>query len=104
VREHHRIVLIRHGETAWSASRRHTGRTDIALDTDGKASAAALADFVEQECVGVKACRGAVAVATHGPAIKRLGGVGSKCHRPYMARGPGARKDPSAGLEGGYAG
>jgi probable phosphoglycerate mutase len=46
VRERHRIVLIRHGETAWSSTRRHTGRTDIELDADGRTSAATVADVV----------------------------------------------------------
>jgi probable phosphoglycerate mutase len=36
------ILLIRHGETAWSASHRHTSYTDLELTPDGERQARAL--------------------------------------------------------------
>jgi probable phosphoglycerate mutase len=38
-----RILVIRHGQTDWSRSRRHTGRTDIPLTPQGEVAARALA-------------------------------------------------------------
>jgi probable phosphoglycerate mutase len=38
------IFLMRHGETAWSISGQHTGRTDLPLTTQGEASARKLGD------------------------------------------------------------
>ena len=43
-----RIVLVRHGETEWSKSGRHTGRTEIALTEQGERDARAVASVMPQ--------------------------------------------------------
>ena len=41
-----RLFVIRHGETEWSLSGQHTGRTDIALTARGEEGARALEPFL----------------------------------------------------------
>ena len=41
-----RVYLIRHGETEWSLSGQHTGRTDLALTARGEDEARELAGWM----------------------------------------------------------
>ena len=41
------LYFVRHGETAWSLTGQHTGRTDLALTANGEAQARALAPMMQ---------------------------------------------------------
>ena len=47
-----RLVLVRHGQTLWAATGRHTGRTDVPLTAAGEASARALPILLEGFTLG----------------------------------------------------
>jgi broad specificity phosphatase PhoE len=50
------VVVVRHGETEWSASLRHTGRTDVPLTEAGRRAASALASVLAGQAFGLVLC------------------------------------------------
>lgn len=70
------IVLVRHGQTEWSRERRHTGRTDIDLDAEGRDQAtqlrAALAgeEFSAVYCSPLKRARETCELAGFGDVMQ----------------------------------
>jgi broad specificity phosphatase PhoE len=67
------LVCVRHGRTAWNADRRFQGRTDVPLDDEGQAQAAALARHLANE-------RFDVAIASDlSRALETARGIGDAC-------------------------
>jgi probable phosphoglycerate mutase len=48
----HEVTLVRHGETEWSLSRQHTGRTEIPLTENGRRQGATLGAYFAGREVG----------------------------------------------------
>ncbi len=53
---HRRVILVRHGETDWSASGRHTSRTDLPLTEAGRTRAEALAPALAKSDFSLVLC------------------------------------------------
>jgi broad specificity phosphatase PhoE len=51
-----RVLIIRHGQTEWSANGKHTSATDLALTEEGRAQARGLAAKIEDETFAVVLC------------------------------------------------
>ena len=66
------LLLIRHGETEWSRSGQHTGRTDLPLTEAGVEAAARLAPFVARRAI-VAAFTSPASRATQTAALVGLG-------------------------------
>jgi broad specificity phosphatase PhoE len=44
-----KLFLVRHGDTEWTDTRRHTGRTDVPLNARGEARARQLGEALRRE-------------------------------------------------------
>jgi probable phosphoglycerate mutase len=47
------VVLVRHGETAWTRTRQHTGRTDLPLEEEGREQARLVGEALEGRTFGL---------------------------------------------------
>jgi broad specificity phosphatase PhoE len=74
-----RLVLVRHGETSWSRQRRHTGRTDIPLDAEGRRRARALAPVLGATPAGALVLTSPLRRARETAALAGLGDRAQLC-------------------------
>lgn len=69
-----KLILVRHGETAWNRDRRIQGQIDIALNPTGEAQAIAVADYLAGEDIdGIYASDLKRALSTAEAIARRLG-------------------------------
>ena len=75
------LVLVRHGETEWSRTGRHTGRTDVPLTATGRAEAQA----VGARLAGRRFARVLTSPASRALETCRLAGFGDEAElRPEL--------------------
>jgi len=71
------LVLVRHGETEWSSTGRHTGRTDVALTAKGRQQA----ESVGAQLAGRRFTRVLTSPALRAAETCRLAGFGDRAER-----------------------
>jgi len=74
---HQRVFLLRHGQTEWSKSGQHTGRTDIPLTPEGEANARKLAPVLAKEHFALVLCSPLKRAAR----TCELAGLGGQCEQ-----------------------
>jgi probable phosphoglycerate mutase len=87
------LILLRHGQTEWSASGRHTGRTDIPLTQQGISDAAALAPVLARRLAGRRLAAVFTSPAQRAVRTAELAGLGGP-GEPGSVGGPAPRQDP----------
>ena len=87
------LILLRHGQTEWSAAGRHTGRTDIPLTPKGIADAAALAPLLARRVAGGKLAAVFTSPARRAARTAELAGLGGP-GTPGSIGGPAPKQDP----------
>ncbi|HEY6492208.1 MAG TPA: histidine phosphatase family protein [Trebonia sp.] len=87
------LIVLRHGQTEWSASGRHTGRTDIPLTARGAADAAALAPVLARRLAGAPLAAVFISPAQRATHTAELAGLG-RPGVPARADWPEPRHDP----------
>jgi broad specificity phosphatase PhoE len=87
------LILLRHGQTEWSATGRHTGRTDIPLTEKGIADAAALAPMLTRRLAGQPLAAVFTSPAQRAARTAELAGLG-RPGVPGRAGWPEPRQDP----------
>jgi len=87
------LILVRHGQTEWSAAGRHTGRTDIPLTPKGESSAAALAPMLARALDGTRLAAVFTSPAQRAVRTAELAGLGAP-GAPGSVGGLAPRQDP----------
>ncbi|MFC5551156.1 histidine phosphatase family protein [Massilia aerilata] len=88
-----KIILIRHGETAWNAERRLQGHLDIALNAEGERQARLLAEALAPEHIDL------IVSSDLGRARQTAQAVATPRNMPVMLE-PGLRERCYGGFEG----